>query len=533
MHRHVLCAALIIAILVAACEEVKLVDDERRPVLPARNITQGRPDIPRSNPPQDTPDSYVEPAKPGFNRTTVFIPTGTPGTDLDVPLGDAIGKHHKIITQAEFPLLKHQPLRVDANTLVGYEETIRFDFGSNSTGRVVFGEDDEEVGTFLRFEEGKPILEYRLQLKQGTFSHYSGRDIQVLGHRYTIAEASNTTIALFGSSVASNLFLENGSKLEVNSTSRSDTLVKVTPSSFSFTLYVDGKDDGDILLSPNETLSSNIGRLTFGTDLMDIRYKGAPKLEGASIELRRDDEGYSLVAETASGILDVDLFTIVNGTPMLGDDEDRLRITQCGYCIEPGDRFIVTTPDGQTFLLRYTSLNNDSGTLFIREGETKHTIRYTGIPGRNASTAIIVGEYRFPVKIGPRDNVTGEHNISVEQGFRNRRVEIALKNGAILRIGDVNASVLPLQVVVPASKTLDRREQITPFNITAVGGLRIVVGNVTFVESDDGEDTFGVTPYGTLIHLERDDEDMPLNAGDDAVIIVPVEPLYGIVMLED
>jgi hypothetical protein len=171
--------------------------------------------------------------------------------------------------------------------------------------------------------------------------------------------------------------------------------------------------------------------------------------------------------------------------------------------------------------------------VLIRHGDIRYSYEYRGTPGVNATAEIILDKYRFPVKIGPKDNTTGEYNLSVEQGFRNGRVEIVLKNGAILRIGDVNASVLPLQLVVPAGRTIDHREQITEVNLTYSNGWRIVVGNVTFVEHKKSDDTFGSTPYGTLITLERDDDSWPLNVGKDAVIFVPVEPLYGIAVLED
>jgi hypothetical protein len=516
---------LVLIILLVGCEKVELIDNNTTgpPIIGADD---GRPDIPRSNPPQDMPDNYEEPTPRPVTNRTVFIPAGAPGTELDVPLNDAIGKHHPLITQKELPLLRHGQVRVNSNELIGYDETIRFDFGSNSTGKVIFGQDEEEIGTFLLFEEKKPILEYRLQLHKGTFEEFSGRDIQILGHTYVIAEATNKTVWLYGRSVASNLFFENGSKMEVNSTRRQDTKVIVTPRSISYVLYA----DEDILLSPGEGIGDTIDRLSFGTDLMDIVYKGAPTLEGATVALRLTDEGYALSAETAAGPLDLDLVSLRDGRAALGGEE-KLHVAPCGYCISEDDFFIVTSSDGKSFLLRYTGLGSDH--VLIRHGDIRYSYEYRGTPGVNATAEIILDKYRFPVKIGPKDNSTGEYNLSVEQGFRNGRVEIVLKNGAILRIGDVNASVLPLQLVVPAAKTIDHREQVTHLNLTYINGWRIVVGNVTFVEHKKSDDTFGSTPYGTLITLERDDDSWPLNVGKDAVIFVPVEPLYGIAVLED
>ncbi len=256
---------LLVVTLIISCTPPALEPTPTTPI-PTKPSTVVRPEIPRVNPPQNMPDDpiYKNPGEQPHGKEPMPLPNRTSHIDLDIPYGDAIGKHHKIITQAEFPLLKHPTIKTGTSGLLGYTETLRFDFANNSTGKIVIGKDDDELGTFLLFEHEKPIFEYKLTLDRATFYSIRGRDIQVLGHTYTIAEVNNYSVALFGKDIASNLYFRNNTELEVNNSKVYETRCKITPNSISYTLYAKGDDDNrNILLSPKESLSSNIKQKSF------------------------------------------------------------------------------------------------------------------------------------------------------------------------------------------------------------------------------------------------------------------------------
>jgi hypothetical protein len=508
---------LVFLLLLVACKEVPLEDGPGRTVVPVQ--PSNRPDIPRVNPPEDTPDNPV----PDIPRPrVVYVPNGTPGTSLDVPMGEVIGEHHPVITQAEFPLLKHPVIRIHDNRVIGYDERITFSFGKNSTGRVVFAEDEdtEEIGSFLHFEDKKPIFEYRIRLNSGTFEDIQGREIQVLGHTYVIAEANNRSVTLYGRSVANNLIFDDGKKLFVNRSSRTGTLCNVTPGSIAFEVFANEGDDG-ITLSPGESLGDNIGWERFGSDLFDLRYKGAPVLEANRIDLDRTDFGYRMKIDTHSGKVIIPLVERDGNRLVMGSVEEGLHVANCGYCIAPGDNIILTAPDGRTFIMQYRTTTDDH-VIFRDESDNRYNYKYDK---RSLRTDLIIDNVLFPVRILN----TSEHNISIDQGLRS---EIVLGEGAILRIGALTSTTLPLEIVIPANIATDRIEHRTPFNITYNGTWMVIVGNTTFV--DDDEDSLGQSPYGVLFHLKRDDANITAsNIGEEATIFVPRERAYGIVMLED
>lgn len=498
-----------------------------------------RPDIPRSDPqPEPDEEEPTTPVTPPPTRPVFLNGTAaSPRTELDVPLGDTIGEHHPRITATEFPLLRHRSIIVDSGTTAGYEEELRFDFKENTTGRVIFGKDDDDrIGTFLHFQEDKPILEYRLRLRAGTFSDVRGREIQVLGHTYLIAEATNRTVQLFGVDVANNLGFTNGSRLVVNSTAQTDTIARVTPTEISYILYADDTGEDGILLSPGERLSGKVPRTRLASRILDIAYEGAPLSESATLEIDRTSYGYRLIADTLGGEITLPLVEEDAGALVFGRLDERLHITPCtynAYCIAPGDTVLLTSPRGQSYLITYGSAKNSSKDLTIRDGQNRYVYDFYGEPGRDAFADIVIDDYPFRARIGPRINGTDDHNISIEQGFVQGRVELALRTGAVVRIGDLNGTRLPIELRIPRRAGTDGREERISINITlSDGDGRVVIGgNLTLVEDED-EDLVGVSQYGVGILLDRDGDDLPPATGREAKLLVPASTAYGIVALE-
>jgi hypothetical protein len=527
MRMVLLCGVL--ALVLLACQEIPLEDGPG-----AVNLTGGTNDvvldIPRSNVTLEDDVVYIPP-EPERKPWPV---AQDPGTELDVLLGDAIGTHHPLITRAEFPLLSHPVIRVHNNRVLGYDETLKLFFGSNGTGKVLFTKDEETggIGTFLLFEEGKTIFEYALKLDSGTFADIQGREIQILGHTYVISEASNMTVTLFGRSVASNLLFEEGERLVVNSTAQIGTVSRVLPNAISFRLVADGPN-GDILLSPGKSLGETIGWRPLGSDLFDIRYKGAPVASSERIEFEQTRFGYRLI--TQGGTLP--LVEKDGNSLVLGKVGERLRITPCQagtYCVAPDDQLLLTAPNGTSFIYEYRSVNDGAENLVMRDEQgNRYIYEYTGTPGKDARTDIIIGDLLFRARIGPRDNATGSYNISVDQGFRSGRAELVTGKGIIIRIGDPADMVLPVEIIIPAALTADRKQQKISVRLVYDDGWRAVAaGNLTFVEDERTDDTYAVTPYGAIIHVEREDDALPLNVGDDLVVLIPDEPAYGTVVLE-
>jgi hypothetical protein len=504
---------------------------------------QLRPDIPRVNPPSDTPDNpqYESSGEQQHGKPPVILVNVSPSVDLDVPLGDTIGKQHPLITRSEFPLLRHSPIRVSGNLLVGYEETLRFDFGNDSTGTLAVGKDQDELGTFVRFERDKPVFEYRVTLDRGNFSELQGREIQLLGSTYLIAEVTNYSVSLFGKDVESNLFFNNGDELEVNSSAQRSTRCNVTPKSIAYTLYARGHDDNkSILLSPGESLAQNMGQLAMASLVFNIRYKGNPAQNATLLTFTQDKYGYRLELVTFKGKMLIPLVEQDAGRLVLGETDAPLRVTPCPadlpYCVAPETWLVLTSGDGRTFIVRYNSAHqHPNNIVFSDRNSNRYEYEYAGSPGAaNGTVDIRLEDVMFRARIGPRDNATGGYNISVDQGFRNGVAEIVSEDGVVVRLGNITGATLPLEILLPW-RANDKPEERWRFNITydpVRSAWSMSAANLTFYDDEETYDTFAATPYGMLVWLTRDDNVLPLNIGKDAQLLVPRSQLHGTVSLE-
>jgi hypothetical protein len=520
---------LVLLLLVSCSKQIPLEPGSPSKISPSDSE---RPVIPRSTVIPEVEDAGEQPQ--GGESRPVFLVDDMPRTDLDVPVGSTIGQYHPLIARAQFPLLRHSPIRVDRNLLIGYEESFGFNFGPDSTGRVIFGTDEvtHSIGTFLRFESRKPIFEYKVRLDRGSFYDIQGREIALLGHTYIIAEANNFSVTLYGKDVANNLVFTDGEVLYVNSSGRTDTLAHVRGNAIAFELFANGRDRGDILLSPGESLGDNIGHLRLASALFDIRYKGAPLQNATQIGLRRGTYGYALIIPLRTGVAEFSIIEQDGGKLVLGRSTDRLHLTPCtNYCIAPEDNILLTSPDGKTYLLRYGGASENPKLLnFYDPAGNQYQYEFVGTPGLDAKANIVLEKFSFPVRIGAKTKNLGLFNISVNQGFKNGRVEIVAVDGTIIRIGDIQNTTLPVDIVVPAFKTLSKKDEILRLNLTYSGSWHIV-SNATFVEDINSTHTFAQTS-NILIDFTRRDRSLPFNQGEDATIFISQTPIYGIVSLE-
>jgi hypothetical protein len=526
-------AVLLVLVILAACSSPELVDNRPRP-LPTMEPGTNVPDIPRANIPEDVPDQpqYSNPVE----ERPILLPleNRTPSSELQVLIGETIGDRYSYITGSMLPLLKHDPIRVTTGLLAPYDERITFRF-QNSTGRVVFAkdEDSDEIGSFLVFEERRPIFEYSLRLERGSFEQLQGREIEILGAKYLIAEATNFSVTLYGVDVANNLIFTDNRTLTVNSSRQANTIARVRPNILAYELFTGSED---ILLSPGESLADNIGQQKFAGNLLNILYKGAPVQEATTIQIKQAGSGYKLIADLETGVHEIPIADFENNVT-LGDADELLHVAPCPgttYCIATDDMFILTSSSGKTFVLTYSGASEDPNQLHFRDpNNNRYSYRYSGRPGVDAYADINFDRTTFRARIGPRINDTKEYNISIDQGFRNGRVEIVTKTGVIIRIGDVQGNTVPLEFVIPA-----RREaayvgtQSLRLNLTHANEWFIDAGNLSFVDDEVSDDTLAMTSYGTTVILHEKDRRRDANQGEDAVILIPNEKTYGVVEIK-
>jgi len=534
-HNTIITITLLCMLLIAGCSSPELTNNagSLSPIDTKENIE--RPDIPRTQI-ADVAEEYEQPRD---TRKLMPARTDVSGTLLDIPFGQTIGEQFPIITREEFPLLKHAPVRVDNNLLVGYDEILRFDLEENSTGKVVFAKDeesnDENIGAMLLFEEQKTVFIYELQLYTGTFKDFSGRDIQILGNMYTIAEVTNTSVLLYGKNIASNLHFQNNEQISVNSSKVSDTRCAVTPQMLSYALYADGSDDGNILLSANESLREAVGWRSLASPLFNIRYKGEGVQNRTTMKIDKNARGYSLKLSLATGEHKIPLVEQINGQLVLGGQDKKLRVTPCEYatqCIAPDTLLALTSPTDHTYILTYRN-TIDRKIIFMDPDNRKYEYEFTGTPGIDARAQIRIGEDVFYATIGEKDNSTGTYNISIDQGFKNERASFVERNGVIIKLGDIANNTLPIDIVVPPEKTMNHTKETTHINISYNNNEWIItLEGVELIEKEDTDDTAGSTSYGLLFTVERKDDNHPLNQGDEVTISVPKTPAYGIMVLE-
>lgn len=534
---------LAVLILFTACAPPELTAENASDGFGYQEDVPARPDIPRTSDAGDGLDDLpwgedIVPPQRGTPKDIFVVgPREHPGIRLELPFRELLGEHFPILTAEEYPLLGHPRLGLDLGheLTFGYEERIIFDHDKNTTGRIIFIEhpDTEQIGDFLFFEEDLPVFTYELLLHQGNFTAFEGRDIQLLGMTYIIAEATNNSVVLYGKDYANNLLFEEGRSLLVNGSrvSRAEAFVK--PDRLGFTLRADDPHEGGILLGQGETLADVIGWRALGSWRWDIGYVGVPSNEIVLLELDRGTQGYTLRTILADGRpLDLRIVEADAGSLILGELDRPLHVERCpahSYCIAPEQAILLQSPDGRTFPVMYEGTSNESRTINIEHDGTKYLYDFFGLPGRDAFSEILLEGARFTARIGPLDNRSGEANISITRGLPARIPRIILSGGFILEIGDVEEDSLSLELVVPRQFTHDGREERTVINMTFDGSWHAgIAGNLSLVIDDDDRDAFAATPYGVMIRIDDFDQ----GRGSDVSVQIPLLETRGRILLK-
>ncbi|MBR9700736.1 hypothetical protein GOV11_02625 [Candidatus Woesearchaeota archaeon] len=532
-------ALLILVLFIMSCAPPQMTDGPSNPLDPFPDDIPLRPDIPHT--PTEPEDNYQAPPDEPTNIPGTIFVDGSPyarSIGLEVPLNELLGEHHPIITRHEFPLLKHGPILVEQALAESYYEEIIFDHDENTTGEIRFTKDDDDnIGSFLFFEEDKYILQYRLTLSGFYWWELESREIQILGHKYVIAEASNTTVKLYGIDVDNNLLFIDGKRLKVQSQTQPDTLAIVRPDMISFILIAEDVDDDGILLAPGESLSENVGQNKLASQLLDIRYDGAPLQDASRIRLDRNRHGYSLEFTTIDERkIDITLVEDDAGHVILGKLDEPLKYMRCPaenrYCIQPEDNILLTSSNGETYLMKYSGIENDSNNLRMKMDGNRYQYEILGDLNRTAWADLIIDDNIWRVDVSPYDPRTEGYNISINQAYYDDAVEIVTLGDFRIRLGELTDDTLPLEIIIPARYTRDRYDDITPVNLTYDGEWSVTVGNITFFEDERTDDEYGLSEYGMAVWIDKDDENYPDGSGAEAEFMIPSETVYGTVLLE-
>jgi hypothetical protein len=499
----------VLLLVIAACAQQAVIPGPT--YTPPSTISEGKPNIPRVAGPEEPEQPRIEQRPPA----PVILTNRSPSTDLKVPFGDSLGEYYPIIGKTELSILRHQPIRIHNNLLLGYEELLLF---PDNTSYVRFGQDreTEEIGSFLMIKEGNQIFEYVLKLDRDTFYNIQGRNIQILGHTYRIAEATNTTVTFFGVDVANNLQFIDGKKLVVNTTNQQNTIAKVKPGQISYKLFA----DEDTLLGTDDRLSDKVGQNKLASQFFDVIFRGVPAQDSVMVEFDRTTKGFALGADYHTGRHKFTILERQNGQLFLGRDNKRVHLRSCGLCIAPDDTVVIVTPSKKTYILQYEGAGNDWVT-FEDQAQNKYSYKYV-----DNKTQITLDGYTFRVTIGPKIN--DGRNISVE-GLTN---ELRLRDGSIVKIGSINGNTLPIEVKTSA-RYYGRSsipERTIRLNLTYNNDWVVQVEGLPFIEEEKSDDTISQMDTGTAVILKR--ETGPLNEGTEAKILIPTSQMYGIIGLE-
>lgn len=474
---------------------------------------------------------------------------------MPIPINKNIGEisQYKIITFYEFPLLKGIPLqrtRPPYPHTASYIQELRFDFGKNSTGKVISAarEEEEVVKDFLFFEEGKPIFEYRLLLSEGTFRDYLESPIRILGVDYVIAEAEEGLVVFFGKDIGQYIRFQNNSKIKIGRDIIPDTNVEIINNrEIRYRVYAGDEDDIGLLVGINESLSSRMRHpKALLSPIFDIYFRGLQKGEmpllnytEERIIFKHSDNKYDLIFRSR---LDkenrIPLLYLSNGEIEVGEEGERLHIQECrntkDFCIEEGERVILNFQDASV-VMRYSGINNNSQLItFTDELGSKFVYDFKGIPGKNASAEIFYNGRRFKVYIG-YNNSTDNFPISMDLDG-NYGI-----NGALMKIytmGEEKIEFKPSQnywnitISIPRKKMFDYKDEKIIVQIFINGSeLKGRVFGV-FEYDEDEKDAFLRTPFGAWIRVTEPEIFSNYADGEDINITMPLLEVIALISLK-
>lgn len=546
----VLALALFVLSSLASCTHNQLVDDNGTMVQPPADDGNVRPDIPRTEPPTNTPP--LVPVDQGhaaivrsFLNASLYaktLPHGLMIGDDDHPflfnmtIGDILpvaGRHELPVLAAPMPVWQDRTLRA--------EQLIRFDFGNNTTGRLIMTRDKKTDAVIdeLLFARGKPMFEYAYLLYDGAFPALINQELPFFGHTYQVRTATNTTIELYGKDVEQYLTLVNDSALMVNGRSFSDTHVEVDPWSVIITYTTPRIDPDGIIILPGQTLRDKLKNSSMLLNpAFDIAYDGIERPPNASLFLESYGDTMGATFHNLAGEeLSLDLIGTSYDSFRWGGD-DPLHVRECAsdqYCVAPFDRFLLLSRSGVSRVLQFRGVRplgesasfQDLATgdelvvklVDTRRNESVHRILDGTISADDTVYDVRVIFNESPERGGSRLRVDMDGDGAID----GQKVPLVLLGGHELKF--INASAGSLTFVSPRLNELE--EEDLPISVSG-NDLLLSIGNVTLNQIEDERTYVGASGRGVLVTL---DESTDGRTGETLTLDYPPDYRAGLVRI--
>lgn len=536
---------LFLLLLLSACEQNQLIDENVTPVQPPGENRTIRPDIPKGDP-SDIEHLYPEPAHryPAELRQFLNVQSKSRYAEDGVIVGSyeepfligmTIGELVPMLARGSIDMLTTRMPTWQGRTLEA-ESYLRFDFDENSTGELRYevDPDTDEREAYLFFEEEKPMFEYAYLLHEGAFPAMVGEVIDFFGDDYIIHEASNESITLYGKEKEEYLYLVNGSGLSINGDTISDTKVRVDPWSVMITYYTPTADDG-IKVAPGEGLRQHLKRPErLLHPLFDIRFDGFEENVEDTVLFKQKSKGVEMTFTNVLGeeakfmLLSADPTNESNETTLhWGEEGHALFFKECDsgkYCINIDDRFALLTKAGVSRILELRTVSTTFLRLIDLATGEEHRVKLVDTGDKEGNNSILKGMMDFGAgfhtvrvlmdKERPRicvdldgDGGIGGDEVSLFTPFS--EIEMTDDHGVILR--------------QPETPSVDEEEILVSFTDDFLMSSNVTLGQI------ENEDTWeGVTQRGAIVRLEETTDGIQ---GERLLVSFPPEFRPGLVRI--
>lgn len=580
---------LILALLLlVACQANQLRDSNETGPVVVIDDTPARPEFNRTDlPPEPEPEEEI--IKPIPPNQSVFLVRHEHSAQFRVPLGYAFGDAYPILTKEDLALLRPAPIQTGDNRFRGYRQLLTFGF-ENATGNVTYIVDEERepeyVGSALYFREDLPYMAYTFALNDRPFYDPAvvGSDLVILGSEYQVMEATNFTLFLAGKNVEQYLRITNGSRLETNRKTISDSLVYYDGFGFTIELRAPDLDEDGFYLRAGETLSSRLAEVFDAEALigahLDVRYEGLEEAPQVPLLFKVRDDIITLEWDDVR----VPLLGISDGELLHGRDH-MLHFKECDNsshaCVQLEDTIMLvgqTSPNEfLTRTLRLSSIDEDERKIIFRDTQTSErvSVDYGGGSRYEPPHAILPfldNEYLLYVPNATIPNPQNmSNNISVPLGLSvdlngNRRVAgdivpIIIGNGVRVIVdgfvenrstnnhtmnitietapfdytqqrytdGTINKEMLLVQAVYENDKLLVR----VPQDPSARRGYQnhdLLWDQRLHIDPEE-EYSIGMSPWGSEVVLELDEEERAQQSTEDLQVTVPFVQRFALVSI--
>lgn len=506
----------VILILLAACTEQQLVDDEPRDVRPPELPPITRPEIPRVDLPPEPPRSdpgIIVPEWVDFLNTeyaTMQPRDGLLVGDVERPFifGSKVGEAIPVLTRQELSMLA-TPSPIARGRPLRHEALIRFDFGEETTGELRFelDPDDEYPRSEVFFAEEEPMFEYAYLLYEGSFPILLDQEIIFFGHRYVVADVANTTLELHGVDTEQQIVLTNGSRLWWNGKRYPDTHVEVNP--WGVTIRYLAPDDG-VRLRAGERLRDHLAEPgILLNDAFDIIYDGLEQNNEYIVSLQGGET--VKLSYTDKEPRRIEIATATPDGWRFGDEESRLVTTRCSRpCIALGERFLLNMGDGSTHVFEWTSVSEETISLRDRTTGERHVVALEEISDTRKDGTMTLYEYVHMIRVD-----TEQELLSVADA-RYRHATIPLRDGFELRLDE------GLEFYSPPKGFL--KEERIAIDFRNRNGELLVGTDRELEQGDDSRFFIGTTTRGVMIILKDADG----RWGEDLQILYPSDFRAGL-----